>query len=243
MTEIYKNNRGLLIAILIFFIISTAFFGLSYLKTIYPYIFIIMMMLIASLFDDKKIGLLIILLTLTGMVGIQFWYYGVVPTHENYAPITAPILTIFQTFGKFQVFYSPDIPQQGEIITTFVSICDNDLKNCTDISNYTISAYFYDESETKHFLLDNEIIKNNNFKLDYFGKPINIQFTYQNKTYPQEFMIPQPSWSQSIMANIPRHPITFIFNILSAILGLWTIKEIYTHLKRKTWKTKKKKKE
>lgn len=229
-----KNYRKILLVILIFLVGATLFYRGSYFVTYYPYIFLTAVLLILSFVKDRKLQGLIFVFTLSAMAAILFWYYGVFPTYDNYAPITAPVMTIYQMFGKFQVFYSPDYPQQGEAITSYINICDNDLKNCSQLNNYTITAYFIDESKTKHLLIDNQVIEDN-FELKYFGKPIHLRFGYKNKTYLQEFNIPKPSFLQSIVSNIPRHPITFIFNIVSIIIGLFAVKEIYVYLSKKRY--------
>lgn len=231
--EIFHNHKEMkfmatlaVIAIIVGILLD----GKEFIFAYYPYILMVIGVLATTFLKDRNLGVLIFLFTLVIIFPIQIFYYGVVPLHGNYVPITVPYMQqMFQMFGKFHMVYYPDYPQPGDTITAFVDVCDNSLKNCTKLNNYTIIAHFKDDGNVEHNLLNETV--NESFSLSYYGKPIYLSFLYSNTPAFNEFIIPKPSFYQSVTEIVPRHPFFLLLGAVSSILGLWVLVEIVKKLK------------
>jgi len=231
--KIRKSKGATLIIVisLLFILFGFILEGKSYLYAYYPYILLLLGMWALTSVKSVKLGILIFLFVLTALFPIQLFYYSIVPLHENYIPITIPYMQqIFQMYGKFHIVYYPDYPQEGETINAYIDICDNDIKNCTKLSNYTINAYFRDEADVKHVLINSTEITDS-FSFPYYGRPIYISFLNNNTPMFSEFAVPRPSFYQTVAEVVPRHPIFLLLGVISSILGLLAIVEFFKNLK------------
>ena len=97
-----KEIRFMIFVALIAIIGGAIFEGTSFILAYYPYFFMILGILAMMLIKDHKLGILILLFILIAIFPIELFYYGVIPLHENYIPITVPYMQqMFQIMGNF----------------------------------------------------------------------------------------------------------------------------------------------
>ena len=208
---------------------------------VWPYVIMAGAWWLFELLSKIKAPIGLIALTVIFMMllffGLQFWYYFVIPAHNNYQPVTNPrLFTIYQIGAKIQIFYSPDYPKQGDTMTGYISVCSNDYSKCVDLEKYNLTASFLDESGTEHILINNEEFSNKtNFELNYAGKPIDVIMNYEGKSY--SFILPKASLLETIWTEFNRHPTYGFISFISGILGIITvfkiskIKELFNKIK------------
>lgn len=236
---IFGNMKGfrIIIVILLAFTLLSFLITPSSFESMWPYFFLLLFLLGMGKIKDKKFLILFMITGIIVLLSLTFWFYNIIPSHQNYSPITIPgMQMIFQMFGKFQIFYSPDYPVQGDTILAFISLCNTGLTNCTDIENYTVSAYFIDEDKNQHILYNNVTLESKSeLRLDYTGNPIFVVMNYLGKDY--EFVIPKQSLWQTIKLQITRHPRWGLISLVAAVLTIFTfLIGIYKIVRR--WRSK-----
>jgi hypothetical protein len=214
----------------------------SSIESIWPYILMaglaILIQILIKINVQEKIIFLALITIIIILFGAQFWFYFVIPDYYDYQPITnARLSMIYQLHGKIQVFYSPDYPKQGDIISGYISQCSNDYTKCIDIEEYFLTAFMYDNSRTKHIIINNnKHMKKTPFELTYMGFPINLEMKYNNQTYT--FILPKKSFWQTFQTQFNRHPIYGLLSLIATILTIITIfklskiKKFFTKVKK-----------
>jgi hypothetical protein len=203
----------------------------SWLQSTWPYLLMIggflVIAILASIDAGIKLIVLVMLTVLVSMAGALLLFYYTIPEHYGYVPLTDQFtgdqhLTIYQLQKKIQLFYTPDFPVQGDIISGYLSVCSNDYSECADIYSYELNATFVDDAGTQHIALGTQRFTNHTpFKIEYAGYPIDMMMRWRNNTI--EFRLPKPSWSQTIQVDIKRHPWLGGMLIASSLLSIFSV--------------------
>ncbi len=240
----FKKFKGWVIPLTIFFFILLVIsISNNSFESSWPYLLMSLVILLTSLFtyvriSQKKVSFFFISLVLF-LFGMQFLFYFVIPDYYDYQPITVPgLMMIYQLHGKVQIFYSPDYVKQGDTIKGFISACSNDYKNCKDLDDYNLTAYFNDKSGTKHIIFENKGFNNKTqFEIDYMGHPIEMEMKYEDLIY--DFILPKKSIWQTFWMQYNRHPIVGMIFLISSIMTIISFITILKtpHLFRKIKRT------
>ncbi len=216
-------NYLLIVSLLVLIIPSFFYEGL--LESYWPYLVLVIFLLIVNNFRDPKIGLALIISLISLMVIMQAFFYFILPIYNNYQPIPTPQkMQIFDLAGKFQVSYYPDIPESGDEIVFYLDICDVGLTNCTKCEFCYLSGNFINEKGERKELFSNiSINKSYPTKLGYFGKRINLELDFNGiDSRYRYFHIPRLNFYQSIIHFLNEHPLFKIISIISLLAFIIT---------------------
>lgn len=230
------DNKGMkyFSMILLLFLIIYSIIYPSIFYSNWPYIIMLLFILLFFSLKDKKItGFILISLFVLLMILMQFAFYYIIPIYNNYQPTpTLPLMKIFNIDNKFQVSYYPDMPKGGDNIVLYLDICTLDSSNCTNCEICNLSGYFINEEGKEKYLFENVSLNNTPYiEFPYPGKRVNILLNFEgvDKRY-NTFYIPKLNFWETIIIVSEEHPVYRTLSIISilwfVITILWAIQKL-----------------
>ncbi len=218
-----RKQGNLFIFFLLLVLIIPSFFYKGLIETYWPYLIMLLVLLLMNNINDVKFGASVLITLLAFMFIMQALFYFILPVYNNYQPIpTLPKMQIFNLAGKFQVSYYPDIPKGGDNVQLYLRVCDVGLTNCSICKVCNLTSSFINENDEARIIFQNKSTNSTEpIQFSYPGRRVKVELNFEgiDPRY-EEFFIPKLNFYQSVIYFFSENPFFRIVSIISLILFL-----------------------
>ena len=217
-----RKQGNLLMFLALLVLIVPSFFYDGLIETYWPYLIMMLVLLLMNNVNDTKFGVSLLITFLVFMFIMQSLFYFILPVYHNYQPTpTIPgKMQIFDLAGKFQISYYPDIPKGGDNIQLYFKICDVGLTNCNICEVCSLTLYFIDEKGDKNIIYQNKSTNSTEpIQFSYPGREVKVELDFEGiDSRYKVFFIPKLSFYQSTVYFFSENSFFRIVSIISLII-------------------------